>query len=247
MNPLHYIFGIGKIVNDLNADSVRYGWFSGNRKFLEKLGIKVRTKLHKFPSKGAVLVYANHPTGLDPYLISSVLGRNDVYFLSDIYQTLKGKEIASHILPIYYWSVFDFIFKPILSWPGFFIMRIRKGLIRKNLARSQNRKSLDNAVKLLSKGNVVLIFPSGGEAFYRPWKSGIGKIIKESIKRGVNFKLYQIKILNLSEWQLLQHFIAGKRYYQREPVNLLGKAKELSPGLTNVDQYKIAQSLKRGV
>ena len=102
MNPIFRIIGIAHIVNNFEKSVKPLGWHKANKQFIAELSIDVHSCIN-YPSKGkGLLIYANHPTGLDPYLISSVLNRDDVFILADVYQTTKGKAIGSHIIPVYY-------------------------------------------------------------------------------------------------------------------------------------------------
>lgn len=245
MNPLFKLFGIYKIFEEYNINIQRLGWPQASKKLLDSLGIRTEVKLDNFPDAGAILVYANHPTGLDPFMISSFFAREDIYCLCDIYQTQKGTLAAKHIIPVYYWKFFEFIYKPLTAWPGYFVMRLKSKWLSRQEAGEKNIKSLKKIVDILRKDGVVVVFPSGGEMAFRPWKSGVGLVIKNLDKRKVNYHLYQVKIGNLTEVGLIWHFISGRRYYAQNPVTVTGReTKLLSNIIRNNSTYSLAQVLK---
>lgn len=245
MNPLFKIFGITTAFLNFNNNVKKIGWYKANARLMVELSIRVKSGLPNFKKKGGVLVYANHPTGLDPYVLMSQMGREDSYFLSDVYQTLKGEEVGAHILSVYYWNLLDFIWKPFLAWPGFFIMRIIGGTVEKEEAKIRNEKTIKEAVLYLKQGKTVVVFPSGGERGFRPWKAGVGRIIIEANKERVDYSLYQIKIEGLSEARLLLHLISGRWFLKLLPVELLGKPVELGRGIEKLGAYQVAAYLRK--
>lgn len=245
MNPFFKLFGIGKIFEEYNADIRHLGWPQANKKLLDSLGIKTKIKLDNLPKTEAILVYANHPTGLDPFMVSSFFAREDIYCLCDVYQTKKGTLVAKHIIPVYYWKFFEFIYKPLTAWPGYFVMRLKAKWLSRQEAGERNAESLKKVIDVLRKRGVVVVFPSGGEMSYRPWKSGVGIVIKDLQKFKIDYNLYQVRIGNLTEIGFIWHFLTGRRYYSQNPVTIAGNMIKLSPEtVKNNSAYDLAQVLK---
>lgn len=245
MNPLFWLFGIVKAFKEFEANILKQGWSRGCNTLIKDLGISVQSNLVELPSKGPLLVYANHPTGLDPYILSGVFKRDDVYYLSDIYQTLKGKNIASHILPVFYTSWSEFLKRPLTSWPGYILMRILTGTTSKREAKIRNQKTIERAVNLLKKGSLILIFPSGGNKGKRSWKPGIGKIIIECRNRGIKAQLFAINIMELDEIKLFRHFLFGRRYYNRNKISINGRIVLIDKYDNFSDPFVLSQELKK--
>lgn len=243
MNPFFKILKIQNIINEFEASVAKLGWHAANKQFINKLNIKVEAKLAGFPRQGAVLLYANHPTGLDPYLLSRIIKRDDVCFLSDIYQTMKGEKIASHMFPIYYSSWLQFLKRPLTSWPGYIFMRIASGTVSREKAQELNKKSLIKAFEYLYKGHVVLIFPGGGDREKYPWKRGFGRLLFMCWQKHVKVSLYKAYIENLTEPKLFCHIMLGKKYYRTHTVLIKGNRASFNACL-NANDYELTQKLK---
>lgn len=245
MNPLFKIFGIQETLVQFNHNIKKLGWSRACARLLKELRINTQSNLSDFPKKGGVIIYANHPTGLDPYIISSILPRDDVYILSDIYQAKKGDNVAKHILPIYYANWLEFWRRPLIGWPGYIIMRFITGTVDSQKAYENNKKSLTRVFLLVKKGHVVLIFPSGGESQKRPWKRGLAKLITQLQEEKISYTLYAVLIKRLSEIKMLYHVMGGRKFFLDNPIHLRGSkiGKENLPQTKNFD--KLSSYLRR--
>ena len=175
MNIIFRLLDIQKYVGKLAGNIEKVGWYDANLQYITDIGIRVSADLENFPKKGGALVYANHLTGLDPFLLSSILGRDDVYFLSDNYHAGKGNRVQEHMISIYYSSWKELLYRSGLSFFGFIFMRLNTGFTPREEAKKKNIQAVETAVEHLSKGHVVLVFPSGGNKEKSPWKKGIGE------------------------------------------------------------------------
>ncbi len=223
MNPTFYVFGLVKILKKFEKNIKAMNWHAANRQFINDLGIYISPALKNFPQKGGVLVFANHPTGLDPYILSATIARDDVYILSDVYQTKKGENIASHLIPVYYSGWSESLNRSGISFFGYLMMRVITGTVKKNTARQNNLAAIDTAAGHIAKGHVVIIFPSGGERSNRTWRKGIGEVIKIIHDQKLTCILYRCTINNLSENKLLLHFILKRKYFTRNPIAVTGR------------------------
>ena len=207
MNPLLKAIGADKAFEDFDDNIADLGWSKACAKLISDLGIGVDNDLSQLSRKGATLVYANHPTGLDPYLLSAVLGRDDSYFWGDIYQVKKGRSVAKHIIPIApkpFWSILR---RPITNWPGYIYMRLVTPSKSKQETKELNKKSMQKTLKLLKDGCQVIIFPSGGEYEFLSPKKGMKMVLDKCIEQKIKMKVYRVEIKNFGELRLLAHFL----------------------------------------
>lgn len=222
MNPLFKIFKVDSIFFDFNKWVKKYDWGKGNKLLFASLGINYLAKIPKIKNGQGLIIYANHPTGLDPYLISAALGKNNVVFLGDYYQTTKGPDIAKHIVPTLCSRFWRFIMRPPTNWPGYFYMRFKVPSVSDKEAKAFNQKSLNKLSNYLAKSWTVIVFPSGGEYEFLPPKKGLQNLISLSKMLKINFRLMKISLKGFSELGLLVHFLSGKRLYKKFPVSIFG-------------------------
>jgi 1-acyl-sn-glycerol-3-phosphate acyltransferase len=226
MSFVFRLLGIAGILENFVGNIKKIGWYRANQRYIADLGIKLDTSLRDFPKKGGILVYANHPTGLDPFILSSVLGRDDVYFLSDVYHAKKGEGVQEHMIPVYYSNWRDLWKRSGLAFGGFILMRLTSGFLSADEVRARNRQAIEIAVQKLREGHVVLIFPSGGDNEQFPWKKGIGEIILQM--KEVRFILYECQISHVITFHLLRHFLTGRIFLKRQPIEISGKLKSVT-------------------
>ena len=222
MNPIFRILGIAHIVKNFEKSVKPLGWHKANKQFISELGIGVRSNSN-YPSKGkGLLIYANHPTGLDPYLISSVINRDDVYILADVYQATKGKAIGSHIIPVYYSSMKEVLSRSGIAFFGYIMMRLISGTVTHIEARKRNMEALDTVIRYVREGKCVVLFPSGGAKKNLRWKKGIGSIVHTIKKENINCDIYKCLISGISENLLLWHIVSRRTFLLRNPVKING-------------------------
>lgn len=205
---------------NFDSSTKRVGIARSSQILLSNLNLKVESKMKNFPKKGAVLIYANHPTGLDPFILASVIGRDDFLFLGDIYHSSKGKNISKHIAKTVRTSFLgELIKRRPTNWPGFINMNLKFPPVNKKLAHRINEKALDQIVDNLKKGHVSLIFPSGGQYEFLPWKHGINKIWKLCQEKKLKVSLYKIKISRFSELKLMFHLLTFKKLFSNLEID----------------------------
>lgn len=195
------------LFKDFNKHVEILGWPSGCKWLINSLGIEYKFKKNKINKNSPVIIYSNHPTGLDPYLLTAAFGREDSYFWGDLYQSQKGKNISKHIIPIAPRPFWTIIRRPITNWPGYIYMRLTSPVLSKEKTRKINKESFEKTLDLLKNGKQIIIFPSGGEYEFLPKKTGLTKLIDECKNRGIKAKIYEIKIKKFGELSLLFHFI----------------------------------------
>lgn len=205
MNPLFKIFGIGNVFSAFDKKVEATGWSNGCKWLIKELGIRYESI--KISKKGPSIIYSNHPTGLDPYLLTAVIGRDDSYFWGDIYQSKKGKNISKHIIPVAPRPFWTIVRRPITNWPGYIYMRLTTPALSKEKTKDINKKALEKTIELLKNKKQIIIFPSGGEYEFLPKKKGLSIILDECKKRNIKVTVYGIKIKKFGEVLLLAHFI----------------------------------------
>jgi 1-acyl-sn-glycerol-3-phosphate acyltransferase len=206
MNLIYKLFGLSNSFLSFDGDVGRIGWVNGCKRLLKNLGIQYKLE-SAIPKKGPTLIYSNHPTGLDPYLLTSALERNDSYFWGDIYQSKKGKNIKDHIIEIAPRPFWTIIRRPLTNWLGYIYMRLTTPALSKDVTKKINGEVVDKTVDLLKNGHQVIVFPSGGEYEFLPKKSGLSKVITECKKRKIKVNIYEIKIQDFGELLLMLHFV----------------------------------------
>lgn len=214
MNPFFKLFKIEDPFLEFDRNVEKYGFSHGCTTLVHGLGLNIKADLKKFPQQGAVLVYSNHPTGLDPFILGSVLGRDDYIFLGDEYQAKKGKNIAKHIastVSTSFWK--DFFRRRPTNWPGYLNMRKTVPVVDKIKAKEINNLAITSLTKNLKDGHLSVVFPSGGEYEFLPWKLGLAKIISEARKENIKYVLYRIHFKRFSELKLIGHFLSGRKFY----------------------------------
>ncbi|MDQ3239478.1 MAG: 1-acyl-sn-glycerol-3-phosphate acyltransferase [bacterium] len=215
LKTLFFIFPIESILrttSNYNNLITQKGFANSTRWFLKELKIGVTPSSNEV-FEGGCLIFGNHPTGLDPFVIASCLNRDDVYIVADVYQKNKGANIGEHIIPIYYSRTQNNLKnRSMLNSIGFYIMRIFTGYENDISVKEKNVQAIETAAKKLIEGHIVIIFPDGGSNNPELWYNGIGEIIKKTHIIRNNFKLYAAHITGISTLLLIKHFLFNKRH-----------------------------------
>lgn len=149
------------------------------REIMGKLGIEVEANVNPewLSTQGSpVLLYGNHAARLEPWLLATLLDRNDVACVGGRMMQKAGPNIESHILPV--------IPKKYAKGGG------RRTIVEKTVfgdgdldvdeATKLNQASMQEAGKRLGDGWLVGIFPTATEAIDSKWRKGLGEIIKNT-------------------------------------------------------------------
>jgi 1-acyl-sn-glycerol-3-phosphate acyltransferase len=210
-----------KITAKYNHNIQKIGLSQSSRQYIQDLSINI-SKTNMPVIKGGCLIFGNHPTGLDPYILSSIIERDDVYIVADIYQQRKGNNIGKHIVPIVYARTQKNLDnREFLNKIGFYIMRQFTGYVDKNLVKIQNEQTVKTAGKLIQEGHVVIIFPDGGSNNPEFWYNGIGEVIKTASVKGNPVQLLAANISGISSFKLWRHFLFNRKtYLQKYPINV---------------------------
>ena len=121
-------------------------------------------------------------------------------------------------------------------------MRKKVPPVSQKKAKMVNKIAVAKIVKNLKDGRVSVVFPSGGEYEFLPWKGGLAKIITNVSKKKIRFLLYKIKFKKFSELKLMLHFMSGKRLFSS--LELIGSIVMLKENLLNTDVNKLTNILK---
>ncbi len=133
-----------------------------------------------------VVLVANHPAAA-PLVVLPALEhrvRDDVHIMADA--TLIdyfGPLSQKRLVPTYKRGPG---LRRVVS-PGTILKAIDRRALKPEEERQRNRQSIERGINIVEQGGLFVIFPTGGDGI--AWKTGIGKIIKELVKRGVDFHL----------------------------------------------------------
>jgi 1-acyl-sn-glycerol-3-phosphate acyltransferase len=211
-----------------NLQIPHLGFTRSTAYYLRSLNIKIQSN-NNLDIDGPCLIFGNHPTGLDPFIIASQLKRNDVYIVADIYQKQKGEYIGQHIVPIVYSRTRKNLNnRGFLNSIGFYIMRQLSGYVDQETVKKQNKQTIKQAANLLKQGHVVIIFPDGGSNNPELWYNGIGEIIKSASLQQPRIKLFAANIQGISTASLWRHFFLNRKMYLARKPTIVN----ISPQLT---------------
>jgi len=228
-----------RITASYDSNIQKIGFYKSSKKYIQDLGVTVIEDA-KSEIKGGCLIFGNHPTGLDPYIISSILGRDDIYIVADIYQKRKGENIGKQVIPIVYSRTQkNLANREFLNKIGFYVMRQFTGYVDRAVVKKNNEKTIQIAGKLIQDGHVVLIFPDGGSNNPEFWFNGIGEVIKTATSNQKPIQMYAANIKGISTYLLIRHFLFNrKKYLHDNPITI-----KLSQGIT-LEMLKLNKNLE---
>lgn len=129
------------------------------------------------PQKGPLLLISTHPGGIDSWVVTAAVDRNDLHLVALASYARFGPIIKNNLYPIYrQQKPFEPIFLKIFDVPPIHINN------NQNKCRVQNRASITTAAQHISAGGSVLIFPTGTggkQPIKGQWKVGIGFLAKQ--------------------------------------------------------------------
>ncbi len=197
------------------------GFTNSTREYLQQLNI-LTDRDTPLSITGGALIFGNHPTGLDPFLITSCLNREDIYIVADVYQKNKGNYIGRHIVPIIYARTQrNLNNRGFLNSIGFYVMRLLTGYEAPEQVKIQNEQTVKQAAQLLIDGHIVIIFPDGGSNNPELWYNGIGDILKKTSVEEKDIKLFATQISGISTSRLIRHFLWNKKIFlKKNPIHI---------------------------
>jgi hypothetical protein len=148
----------------------------------------------------ATLFYADHPSSLDALYFFTLLRHVNIFFVSFLHNKLHFKFLDKRMIPVA--SYFKSQQLNPLGMKLRFARRIED--MDEVQAKEMNFQVVPSAVEQLSKGNSVIIFPSGG---WGEWQDGIGFIISKFHKKYPNKELIiqPLKMKSFGELQSVFH------------------------------------------
>ena len=165
----------------------RLGVGPGSRHALDRWGLSPRIEMHgaawKALASEPFLAFGNHPAGLEGVLFSSLLDREDVYFLAGAHVKQISSAVGEKVIGVAdnhstreYWR----------SAPARRLLRgIRKTVWQANAdGTADNTIAIERAVQLVGQNGAGLhVFPAGTMEPGAPWRRGIGRIATELMRR----------------------------------------------------------------
>lgn len=206
----------------INERAPIIGLSQAAQEFLDNLGIVIQVEGEEkewMRKAGApVLVFANHPTIIEPFVLAALFKREDISFISvKIMEYLLGKNLRRYILPVMP-KRYAKERKPVGLKDRLDIAHVlyrAEGLTIEEI-ESLNQKNLWRAAERLVQGGVVVIFPPGGAEINRRWHKGIGEVVVNALR---------LPAADLSEIVLSPFFFSGF-----SPKDMLSAAKEAGKG-----------------
>jgi len=156
------------------------GLLGASRSVLEGLGLCPRILLPEAAQgtlrTAPLLVYGNHPSLADPFLVALALARPDLKMLSASYLSLLLPSLGPHLIPVQP----TFERKPLHLQGASHYLLVRllyraEGAPDPAVAREANRRALEEAADYSAQGGALLIAPGPRSARGR-WLPGIGVI-----------------------------------------------------------------------
>lgn len=236
---------------ELDKDIFKKGFYKACKLWFKKLKINYQVLWQKkrFDKKNVCLIFANHPSGLDPYLIAAAL-KIDLVFIGDVYQAGKGKNLAKQIIKVEFlssdktWQKRNFCDK----WFGWVWMRLLTGY-KKFSSKKIKQGAVNKALNFLHKGRSVLIFPDGGANNFKYWQSGIAIILQKYLsnpEKVKNLQLVMAKITGISFVKLARHFMFDqKKLLADQPVKIFFKKVDLGVFKSHKDSLELLTKLKK--
>jgi hypothetical protein len=164
------------------------GLLGASRSVLEGLGLRPRILLPEGARDtlrtASLLVYGNHPSLADPFLVALALARPDLKMLSASYLSLLLPSLGPHLIAVQP----TFERKPLHLQGASHYLLVRllyraEGMPDPAVAREANRRALEEAAAHAAEGGALLIAPGSRSAKGR-WLPGIGVIATHLARLG---------------------------------------------------------------
>ena len=184
----------------------------------------------KQQSTQAVLIYGPHSFNVEPYLLFSLIEREDVYAVAiESARQLLPASVKDRILSVT--PTFMAKDAPRRSGAAGVMQRVRRSLFTNNTERTvseireANQQALQRAAQLLKEGHVVVIFPcASGDIKTDRWYAGIGTILQSVLAdEAAQDAMLQPFILTQIPFRRLLREMRGrfvKKQANRPPVEL---------------------------
>src|SRR3989339_758086 len=163
------IFKFAKNFLDFEENIGALGLNKAAKALIDILKIKIITEDHppnKLQEKTPFIILTNHDVRIEAFLLSSMIKRNDIFFLGGTEGLKIGENASKHVLPI----------KP-RRYSGRHSLLHGEAMTDEEI-KSMNEKSYKEGANKLEKGAVVGIFPTGGKRpITESWFNGIGYLV----------------------------------------------------------------------
>lgn len=147
-----------------SRDESLYGWLDSVLATMEHRYVTELPKDFELPSKGPLIIVANHPFGLmDPVVLGHFIARHrpDLRILADE-KLVNVTELQGHVIKVHS-----------IKGPG---------------ARRKNLSALKETIRYLREGGALMIFPAGEVAHYKPgrgiqespWSDHLGALVRRT-------------------------------------------------------------------
>ncbi|MCA9397912.1 hypothetical protein KC573_03705, partial [candidate division WWE3 bacterium] len=205
------IFGADKALESLpESGSMRELCQAITARFNIELVTNQTPEWAKRESTQAVLIYGPHTFHVEPYIILSLIERDDVYFVAmESAKQLVPESMKDHVFSV----IPTFLAKdaPRRSGVAGVMQWIRRALFTNNTEktvreiRASNQQALQRVALLLQEGHVVMIFPcASGDIKTDRWYTGIGTILQSVSNTAEHVMLQPFNLTQISFRRLLR-------------------------------------------
>lgn len=250
---------IARFNQKLKKDGVK----TASEFMMEALGIEVK---YKDPKKWkisktapVILVGLNHETIVEPFAITSIIGREKMKFVANLGLThwVDGRVLIPVVARRYavdrpltlkrLGERFADIFRPLNR-------KIREKKFTLSQIEKINRDAFKETDNVLEGNGMVMIYPTGGGDRNKTWARGIGEMIKGLIKNQKNdaqLVVVEVRGVNIHEnnWRIVWRAITGKTWFGKMKVEMevkkIIKLKDHLREWTKMDSAEVVIDLAR--
>jgi len=188
-----------KLIEQFNQNIRDSSLQEASQNFLQAMDISLDVS-GTMPQDGAILLISNHPSVMDPVILSALTQRDDLYLIGMPIEQFMGKAGSQRLFPVYRkWSLEDFFLNILARGPEKHILNDSEELQRRN------RQAITDAAAYISEGHILGIFPSGGaghSSTANNWKAGVGFLAKQITNPSTH--LVFVNLNGLNEWAMLR-------------------------------------------
>lgn len=159
------------------VDAQKTDPYSAAQNFIKNTNLSTQV-VGQLPTTGPTLVISNHPTSIDLLTMLSLVKRKDFKVIAAVVNDVLGSDYINKRIPVY-------ISQPIklglvLFSPRNYLLRSRENKRDPQESRALNRQGISQAAKNISTGQMVTIFPTGGDfGDHTNWKNGVGFLVAQ--------------------------------------------------------------------
>lgn len=213
-------------IETFNRKTRSEGVKAASQFMMDALGVEVKDnscqKWKISNSEPVILVGLNHETIVEPFAITSLIGREKMKFIANYGLTnWVDRKILIPVIARRYAIDRPMTLKRIGErWADIFRplnRKIREKKFTLAVIEKNNTEAFKEAENELNKNGMVMIYPTGGGDRNKPWARGIGELISGLInnkKSGAQLVVVEVKGVNIHEnnWRIVWRAITGRTW-----------------------------------